>query len=901
MLGPWLAYPLILLALAYGAGELVQLAAGRTLRGAIRVPCGLALVIAVMDLCTRTTSTATLAVPAVVLIGVAGLALSARRAWRTPAGRWFAGLRPGPGAVAALAAFAVYAAPVVLSGHATWLGYNVLNDSSIWLAIVDQALAHGRTISDLQPSTYSAILSGYLTVGYPIGAFLPLGIGHALLGQDLAWLMDPWMAFTASMLALAIYGLARRAAPQAQPWLAAIIAALSASSTLLYGYYLWGGIKELVGAVLVATAAVAAPLPLEGERRARAAIPLGIVVWALIAALSPGGLIWIGPGGLLAVALFALRRRLPSWRAGHAAAEAQTAAGTVAGDDAQGGTPTPASAATATTGRPGRTARAERGAPATRTPAKRTPKSSGKRARGTAPAARSRRSAAPSRAAADPGRAGAFVAARRWVLGLPRAWLVAATGLLVVALGLLLLLRHGGFVQTYQGVLTSGSQLGTLVKPLNPLQVAGIWPSGDFRYAPSAPGLTYVLIAIVIVSAAVAFVLELRAGRWEPVLYLLFALAGAVLAVLLAAPWIAAKALASASPALPFAALLGAALLARRHAAAAAILIVVVGGGIVWGDALGYHDARLAPRALFASLASVAPSIAGQGPTLMTEYSVYGGRHFLRDAQTDVPGDQRGEPDPLVNGHLPAGTTYADLDAYELAATGQYPTIVLQRSPVTTRPSEPYTLLLRDRYWEVWQRPQIVTPRVLSYLPVGDITSYLRPAGVPTCSHVLALARVPGVTQLAAAPAVNPIVVNASLGSHPARWGQGALLAMNGSGTARIPVSVPSTGRYGLWLARTIQNPTSLSVDGHTLATVSDEAEESGQFVSFGDATLSAGRHVVTLHHSSNLLAPGSGQTDLVGPLVLASDAPAGLITVPVSAAASLCGRSVSWIDALGP
>ena len=862
---------------------------------------GLALVIAVMDLCTRTTSTATLAVPAVVLIGVAGLALSARRAWRTPAGRWFAGRRPGPGAVAALAAFAVYAAPVVLSGHATWLGYNVLNDSSIWLAIVDQALAHGRTISDLQPSTYSAILSGYLTVGYPIGAFLPLGIGHALLGQDLAWLMDPWMAFTASMLALAIYGLARRAAPQAQPWLAAIIAALSASSTLLYGYYLWGGIKELVGAILVATAAVAAPLPLEGDRRARAASRWGRRVGAdrgpqprrphLDRPRRPA-------------------RRRPLRPAPPAAVLARRARGCRGADGGRhrgrrrrpGGHAGAASAATAPRRGP-----AGRRAPSTgrRPTARRRSARRSRRARGRAGPHPRRAPAAPPRRAARPliraPRAGAFVAARRWVLGLPRAWLVAATGLLVVALGLLLLLRHGGFVQTYQGVLTSGSQLGTLVKPLNPLQVAGIWPSGDFRYAPSAPGLTYVLIAIVIVSAAVAFVLELRAGRWEPVLYLLFALAGAVLAVLLAAPWIAAKALASASPALPFAALLGAALLARRHAAAAAILIVVVGGGIVWGDALGYHDARLAPRALFASLASVAPSIAGQGPTLMTEYSVYGGRHFLRDAQTDVPGDQRGEPDPLVNGHLPAGTTYADLDAYELAATGQYPTIVLQRSPVTTRPSEPYTLLLRDRYWEVWQRPQIVTPRVLSYLPVGDITSYLRPAGVPVCSHVLALARVPGVTQLAAAPAVNPIVVNASLGSHPARWGQGALLAMNGSGTARIPVSVPSTGRYGLWLARTIQNPTSLSVDGHTLATVSDEAEESGQFVSFGDATLSAGRHVVTIHHSSNLLAPGSGQTDLVGPLVLASDAPAGLITVPVSAAASLCGRSVSWIDALGP
>jgi len=892
VIGAWLGYPLVLLALAYGAGVIVQLAAGRPLPGFVRLPCGLALVIVVMDLCTRTTATATLAVPAVAVIGVAGLGAWVLQRWRDhDRDPLLRPPRPGAGAAAALVVFALFAAPVVLSGHATWLGYNVLNDSSIWLAIVDQALAHGRTISDLPPSTYSVVLSGYLTVGYPIGSFLPLGIGHALLGQDIAWLIDPWMAFVAALLALAIYGIARRAVPASRPWVAAVAAGLSTLSTLLYGYYLWGGIKELVGALLIATAALTATLPLTGERRVRAAVPVVIVIWALIAALSPGGLIWIGPGAVIAVGLFALRGRLPGWRTTPpATATATTEAAADAGARTSQRTPGAATKA----GPKSRSAPAASGKPRPATARKAgRPTGQGSPRRGAPPA---RTAAAPSTVVA------AATRARDVVVGLTPAWRAAIAGVAVGALGLFLLLRGGGFVTTFHSVLTSGTALGVLPKPLNPLQAAGIWPSGDFRYPPAHLGFTYALIGIAIASAAVAFTLALRAGRWAPVLYLLFALSGAALAVLFASPWIAAKALASASPALPLAALLGGILLARRNLVAGALLVGVIGAAIVWGDLRGYHDARLAPRALFASLASIAPSISGQGPTLMTEYSVYGARHFLRDAAAEDPGDERSREDPLLNGSPPPATGSVDLDDLDLGATGQYPTLVIQGSPVATRPSEPYTLIRSTPYWQVWQRPQLVTPRVLSYLPVGDVTSYLRPAGVPACRQVLALAGVPGVTELAAAPAVNPIIVNPTTGSHPAHWAQGSLLAMHGSGSAQIPVQIPAAGRFSIWLARSIQNPTSVSVDGRPVGTVSDQTEESGQFVRFGDITLSAGRHVVTVRHMTSILATGSGQTDLVGPLVLAAAGPTpSLISVPPNAAQSLCGRSVSWIDALGP
>ena len=512
----WVAFPLLLGVLAQGCGTLVERAAGRTLSLGVRIPCGVALMIAVLDLATRSTATAHLAVTAVVAVSALGLALAPPWRWR-----W---RRAHAGALAAAGiVFAVYAAPVVLSGMATWTGYIKLDDTATWLALVDRALSGGRTLAGLPPSTYRDVLSNYLTVGYPLGSFLPLGIGRALLGEDVAWLVNPWMAFLAAVLALALQRIAAlclgaerdlgESAPEerdvggrrgpdrsrARGWQPVAIAALAAQPALLYGYYLWGGIKELAGAMLIAAFAVAAPVALSGERppagarRVRALLPAAVVLWALIAAQSPGGLVWAGPGLVLALALWALVAALQRARGN----EADTGRGRLA----------TAGAGRTRAGRPRRRARASRAR-----------------------------------------RAGARCS--RW-------W----------AAGAYLVLRPGGFVERFRGVLTGSDELGNLVKPLGVEQVVGIWPTGDFRFAPAALGATYALIGVAVLCAAAGFLLALRAGRRELVLYVLCALAGAALVKALAAPWLGAKALASASPAVPLAALTAVALAWERRGA----------------------------------------------------------------------------------------------------------------------------------------------------------------------------------------------------------------------------------------------------------------------------------------------------------------------------------------------
>ena len=50
--------------------------------------------------------------------------------------------------------FAVFAAPVVLSGEPTVAGFIKLDDTATWLAFTDRIMEHGRDLDGLAPSTY---------------------------------------------------------------------------------------------------------------------------------------------------------------------------------------------------------------------------------------------------------------------------------------------------------------------------------------------------------------------------------------------------------------------------------------------------------------------------------------------------------------------------------------------------------------------------------------------------------------------------------------------------------------------------------------------------------------------------------------------------------------------------
>ena len=338
----------------------------------------------------------------------------------------------------------------------------------------------------------------------------------------------------------------------------------------------------------------------------------------------------------------------------------------------------------------------------------------------------------------------------------------------------------------------------------------------------------------------------------------------------------------------------------------------------MWSNVLAYHDVSLAPRTQFAELAQIGERIAGQGPTLMTEYQPYGARHFLREAAPEAAAELREREDPLISGELLGKGESADIDQIQLPAVLVYRTLVLQRSPVGSRPPSPYRLTFADRFWEVWQRPARLRRAVIWHLPLGDAT---HPGATPGCATVTRLARRRGVAELLAEPVENPLVVGLARSSHPAAWAaRGQALAPSGAGTARVTVRVRRGGRYTVWLGGSTRGPLSIFLDGRLLATAYQAIQEPGQYIPFGALTLRPGSYAVALRYGGEQWRPGTGgPAEAIGPLVLRREAPGGaaamtrqppidgeaiarapLVALAPRAARALCGRTLDWVEGVG-
>jgi hypothetical protein len=284
----------VLAGLSFGCGQLLELAAGAKLPRPLRVPAGLTVVILAAQFATLTDATAELAGPLVVALALAGLVLSPP--WRTRLEGW--------AWAAATGVFAVFAAPIVLSGRATFAGYIKLDDTATYLAMTDRVMQHGRSLAGLAPSTYEATLATTLAIGYPTGSLMPLGLGHQLLAYDTAWLYQPYLAFLAALLALTLYVVLEGTIPSRPARAGA--AFLAAQPAILYGYALWGGIKELAGALLLALIAALLPWTLAPKRGPRAVFPVAAACATLVCVLSLPGAVWL-VAPLAAAGVFLLR------------------------------------------------------------------------------------------------------------------------------------------------------------------------------------------------------------------------------------------------------------------------------------------------------------------------------------------------------------------------------------------------------------------------------------------------------------------------------------------------------------------------------------------------------------------------------------------------------------------
>jgi hypothetical protein len=812
----WVLFPLVLAAIGLGWGVIVERAGALRLNDALLLPSGLAAALVVAGTLTAFSATAPAAVTVVAVGGATGLVFAWR--WRRRPGGW--------ALLAAVGVLLAYGAPVLLSGHATFTGYVKLDDTATSLNWIDNLMSHGRSVAGLPASTYRLEFEQANPV-YPLGAFMLPGLARALTGVDMAWVFQPYLACCGAALALCLYALMEPVIASVR--IRALLAFTGAQPALLYGYSLWGGIKEMTAAFLLALGvALAAGILLRPPVRWRELLPVAIAAGALIQTLGAGAAAWVVPALVLVAVSWLLRER---------------------------------------------------------------------RARGL-------------RAAAA-----------------PTAWLAALGALMVVPVWVVLSDFFSNRANMLSQLFSSGqsvhTKLGNLIQPLSAWQLAGIWPTGDFRV--TAPTLQSALwIGLALLAAAGALFFSVRKGRYGVAFYVAVALIGcAIVYYSGGTPWVTAKALAVSSPALIAAALTGAGMLWGRSRFGGVLLAVALIGGVLWSNVLGYHEVTLAPYGRLVELQHIGRLVAGKGPTFMNEYEVYADRHFLREGAPVEPAEYREPSLPLRNGSILTKDGAANLDAFPLSTLLPYRSIVVRRSPVESRPPSIYHLVWQGRYYELWQRAEEPAQTILEHVPYGDSNTLvycgqaqrgeaeplcaIQPVTVnPSCPQIRGFGRqaLREKAHLVAYQRPAPIVVRADQSLWPASWVHSPAeqtLTATKPATLVAHIAVASPQSYELWLGGSFARGFVVSADGERVGAVKDQLSSLDGYVHIGDLFLAPGVHTFAITYPHADLTPGSGAdgyTTLSAIALQPRERPASeLIEVPGNQASALCGRPLDWIE----
>jgi hypothetical protein len=310
LLAPWLAFPALFAVLCLGAGLLVERAAGSRLPGQLLLPLGFAALVCVTQLTTFKGSTAEATVPLAVLVALTGYAVSLGRLRTLRPDPWIAGV--------ALVVYGLFAAPALLWGSRTFLGYGNLGDAAVHFGIVDQLLSAGNSVAGLPESSFTASIGTYFQTAYPTGNHAVLATLRALVGINVAWVFQPFLTCLATLAVLGLEPLARGLTSDRR--LAAAGAGVAASGGLVYGYAVnQEPIKELGAIAIIALlAALVAPL-LRTPPSWRASLPLAVATGGGIGVLSFALAPWLGP--LLLIAVIALVAKHWSLRRGALLAE----------------------------------------------------------------------------------------------------------------------------------------------------------------------------------------------------------------------------------------------------------------------------------------------------------------------------------------------------------------------------------------------------------------------------------------------------------------------------------------------------------------------------------------------------------------------------------------------------
>jgi hypothetical protein len=456
--------------------------------------------------------------------------------------------------------------------------------------------------------------------------------------------------------------------------------------------------------------------------------------------------------------------------------------------------------------------------------------------------------------------------------------------------------------------------LGNLAAPVSKWSSAGVWLTGDYRFPLVHATSSHVFDVLIIALAVFGVLAALLRRRWAIVVLGVMTPIALYYFIEHSTAWIQFKSFTITAAFAVMLAFAGAAALqANRRRTVSALgwlAALAVAGGVLYGNALIYHDTTLAPGAHYHDLAAIAKRYAGQGPVLDPYWDEYA-EFILRDEKATSIVDPANFNFQVRPGVAPPGTSFGwDLNQLVPAYLQSFPLIVQPRSPTASRAPSNYDLIEQTQYYDVWRRDR-PSSTVIFHAPLSNLPHERTPA---LCRLLVNKARNAGPSaQVAYAKTSVAAVANPLSGTHPSYWRAlgPSTLAGYGSGAAEMNVTLPSSGRYSVWLQGSVGRPLTFYLDGKRLASIGYEERYPDQFLLVDTGPLTAGSHKLRIVRSGGSLHPGSGnpgaETTLstIGAIVFNREQATenSVYVAPARRMAQICAAPVGyeWLELLKP
>jgi hypothetical protein len=453
--------------------------------------------------------------------------------------------------------------------------------------------------------------------------------------------------------------------------------------------------------------------------------------------------------------------------------------------------------------------------------------------------------------------------------------------------------------------------LGNLAAPVPKWAAAGVWLTSDYRFPIVHVAMTHRLDVFVVVVAVLGTLYALGRRRW--VLAILGIATPIALSYYIAhsTAWLQFKSFTITGVFVLTLAFVGAAALRERRRRMLSWLAwpvaAVIAAGVLYGNAITYHDTTLAPAARYHDLAAIGRRYRGQGPAVFPGFDEYA-EYFLREEKgSSTVNPANGEFDLIPGVVEPNGIGYAfNTNQLKLSFLQKFNLLVEPRNPIGVRAPSNWGLAERTPYFNVWRRERPGSD-VYAHLPLSGLRHERTPAYCRLLRETVRRAGPGASVAYVPAPAVTDVFPTS--GVHPTYWrANGSGLTARGAGRVRMTFTLPRSGTYSLWIAGTIGRPVKFLLDGQPVGTVAYEERYPGQWIRIGAHTIAAGRHTLTMVRGDGSLHPGSGDdvdpdTRGLGPIVLLpGESPPDRVRVARgSAATRICSAPVGyqWIEVL--